>query len=145
MGHDEIVDETGPLAYHEIVDEIDELDYDEVVERVEAHVEVLHRGDKILGEALALMIWQIADNAGFAGHVLNEATNMVEAIEKKLQAELRQCIEEVVEGHIEFETGELKRRLDRGIEKQNRTIASNSREIDHLTEWRNRSERKSDD
>ena len=124
-----------------ISDECVDMGYDELEARMKGNVEIINRDDKILGKALALMIWNIIDNTGFSGHVLDEATNMVEALEKKLQAELRQCIEEVVEGHIEFESGEIKRRLDRVLEKQNKTIAANSREIDHLTEWRNRSER----
>ena len=129
------------MDWSRISDECVNIGYDELEARMKGNVEIINRNDKVLGQALALMIWNIIDNTGFSGHVLEQATDMVEALENKLQAELRQCIEEVVEGHIEFEAGELKRRLDRGLEKQNRTIAANSRDIDHLTEWRNRSDR----
>lgn len=133
------------MDWDKIRDEFDELDYDEIVARVEDNVEILNRGDKVLGEALALMIWQIADNTGFAIHILDEATNIIRATEARLHAELRQCIEEVVEGYIEFETGELRKRLDRSIDRQNKRLENQDRSIDHLNEWRNRSERKGND
>ena len=121
-------------------EELDDLDYDEIVARIENNAEVLGLQNRLLAETIFMIAWQIADNAGFANHVLDEATNIIKSTEKSLRIELRQCIEEVVEGHIEFEAGELQRRLDRSLERQNKRLESQDRSIDHLNEWRNRSE-----
>ena len=120
-------------------------DYDAVRERVQKNIEILSSQNIVLAETIAMMMWLIEDNQGFTEHVAQEGENVSKYMEKRLHAELRQCIEEVVHGHIEFESGELQRRLDRSIERQNKRLESQDRSIDHLNEWRNRSERRGKD
>ena len=122
--------------------DVDEWNYDEVVAKIENNAEALGLQNRLLAETLFMIAWQIADNAGFANYGFSEATKDIENTERRLQSELRQCIEEVVEGHFEFQSGELQRRLDRSLERQNKRLESQDRSIDHLNEWRNRSEGK---
>ena len=131
------------MGYEQLLEQLDEWDYDEVVARIENNAETLGLQNRLLAETLFMIAWQIADNAGFTNYVFGEATNIIERTEKSLRVELRQCIEEVVEGHFEFQSGELQRRLDRSVERQNKRLDSQEKEIDHLSEWRNRSEGKS--
>ena len=133
------------MDYEQLFERLDEWEYDEVVAKIEKNAETLGLQNRLLAETLFMIAWQIADNASFTNHVFGEATNIIESTEQSLRVELRQCIEEVVEGHIEFQSGELQRRLDRSVERQNKRLDSQEKEIDHLSEWRNRSERKGKD
>ena len=75
------------MDWDKISDEFDESDYAEIVARDRSiMLKFSTEATRLLAEALALMICQIADNTGFANHVLGEATNMVEAIENKLRS-----------------------------------------------------------
>ena len=130
------------MSWDPLVDDFSDTDwdYDAVQERVQNNIETLNSQNTILAETIAMMMWLIVDNQGFTDHVAQEGENVRKHMEKRLHAELRQCIEDVVEGHVEFESGELQKRLDRSVERQNKRLDSQEREIDHLTEWRNRSE-----
>ena len=120
-------------------------DYDEVTARIEKNIKILSSQNRVIAETIAMMMWLIVDNQGFTDHVAQEGENVRKHMEERLHAELRQCIEDVVEGHVEFESGELQKRLDRSVERQNKRLESLDRSIDHLNEWRNRSERKGKD
>ena len=126
------------MDWNKVKEEIDELEYDEIIAKVEDNVEILDTQNKVLGKTLAMLIWQIADNTGFTNYVLEEATSIIELTEKRLREDLKQCIEQVVEDHIEFQGSELQKNLYRVLEKQTKRLDNQDRSIDHLNEWRNR-------
>ena len=92
---------------------------------LEKNIEKVAGQNELLGETLRALLQE----TDIVSEINEQFKRSVERSREELKEELRACIDEVVGDHVEFEAEDLKKRMDRVLDRH-------SRRIESLERWR---------